>query len=192
MVTTKLLVPLDGSAFSRQIAPHLRRLFSPEACALQLLHVAQPPVSADALAYPMSVGTDYAFYTYGVVAGEAASRHPIYDSEELGSFRRTLEDELREEAAFFQEAGYNPTISVHFGSPVEEIVSVARDSNVDLVAMMTHGRQGLSRVLSGSVAEEVVRQLAIPVMLVNGTDDTPSTSESERGEVNDAGKRRLD
>lgn len=177
MVTTKLLVPLDGSTFSRQILPHLRRLFPPEACALQLLHVAQPPVSADALAYPMSVGTDYAFYTYGGVQGD--SRHPIYDSEELGSFRRTLEDELREEAALFQEAGYNPTISVHFGSPVEEIMTVARDSNVDLVAMVTHGRQGLSRLLSGSVAEEVVRQLTIPVMLVNGTDDTPPASESE-------------
>jgi nucleotide-binding universal stress UspA family protein len=179
-VTSKLLIPLDGSAFSRQILPHLRRLFSPEACALQLLHVAQPPVSADALAYPMSVGTDYAFYTYGSISGAAASRHPIYDSEDLQDFRRTLEDELREEASLFHEVGYNPTISVHFGNPVEEIVSVAHDSDADLVAMVTHGRQGLSRLLSGSVAEEVVRQLTIPVMLLNGTDDAPTTPEGER------------
>ncbi len=180
MVTTKLLVPLDGSAFSRQILPHLRRLFPPEACALLLLHVAQPPVSADALAYPMSVGSDYAFYTYGGVAGAAASRHPIYDSEELQDFRRRLEDELREEAALFREAGYNPTVSVHFGRPADEIVSVTRDTGADLVAMMTHGRQGLSRLFSGSVAEEVVRQLAVPVMLVNGTDDTAPASGGER------------
>lgn len=175
MVTTKLLIPLDGSAFSHQILPHLRHLFPPETCTVRLLHVAQPPVSADALAYPMSVGTDYAFYTYGGVAGEATSRHPIYASEELESFRGTLEDELREEAALFREAGYNPTISVHFGSPVEEIVTVARDTSVDLVAMVTHGRQGLSRLFAGSVAEEVVRQLTIPVMLVNGIDDTSPT-----------------
>lgn len=124
----------------------------------------------------MSVGADYAFYTYGGVAGEAASRHSIYDSEELEDFRRTLEDELREEAASFREAGYNPTVSVHFGSPADEIVSVARDTGVDLVAMVTHSRQGLSRLFSGSVAEEVVRQLAVPVMLVNGTDDVPAVS----------------
>ncbi len=182
MKTVKLLVPLDGSAFSRQVLPHLRRFFSPRTCALQLLHVAQPPVPAEALTYPMTVGSDYAFYTYGDAAGSPASRHPIYDSEELESFRHTLEDELKEEVSLFQAAGYQVTLSVHFGSPAQEIITVATDTKADLVAMVTHGRQGLDRLFAGSVAEEVVRQLSIPVMLVNVVnaegDDASNTNAS--------------
>lgn len=163
----KLLVPLDGSAFSRQILPYLRRLFPPERFAIDILHVAQPPLPADAFAYPMAVGGDFSFYTYDRLGSPSDSRHPIYDSEELKSFREGLEDALRDEARAFEEAGYTLSSSVHFGRPADEIISVARKGGVDLVAMMTHGRHGLERLISGSVAEEVVRHLALPVVLVN-------------------------
>lgn len=163
----KVLVPLDGSAFSRQILPYLRHLFPPEGFSIELLHVAQPPLPADALAYPMAVGGDFSFYTYRGLGEPSDNRHPIYDSEELRSFREGLEESLRDESRAFQEAGYTLNSSVHFGRPSDEIISVARKGGVDVVAMMTHGRQGLNRLISGSVAEEVVRHLALPVVLVN-------------------------
>ena len=52
------------------------------------------------------------------------------------------------------------------GRPWEKIVETAKDLGVDLVAMGTHGRSGLSRAILGSVAERVVRLSDAPVLTV--------------------------
>lgn len=52
------------------------------------------------------------------------------------------------------------------GDPVAEILEVARETNADLIVMGTHGRRGLSRLLMGSVAEQVMRRAACPVLTV--------------------------
>lgn len=51
------------------------------------------------------------------------------------------------------------------GSPAEEILRQAATGEFDLIAMATHGRTGMDRVLMGSVAEEVVRSAPIPTLL---------------------------
>ena len=55
------------------------------------------------------------------------------------------------------------------GTPAETIVAAAREANVDLIAMTTHGRTGPSRLLFGSVAESVLREAQVPVMLLKQT-----------------------
>lgn len=61
-------------------------------------------------------------------------------------------------------------IAVHYevgvGPPAEEIVRFAREKDVDLVVMGTHGHTGLAHVLLGSVAERVVRRGPCPVLTV--------------------------
>lgn len=52
------------------------------------------------------------------------------------------------------------------GNPAAEILQVAQLSNADLIVMGTHGRSGLSRLLMGSVAEEVMRRATCPVLTV--------------------------
>ena len=52
------------------------------------------------------------------------------------------------------------------GSPAEEIVAYAEDHEVDHVVLGSHGRQGMSRLLLGSVAETVVRGSPVPVTVV--------------------------
>lgn len=54
--------------------------------------------------------------------------------------------------------------SVHWGSPVEAIVDYAREHQVDMIVIATHGRTGLSHVLLGSVAERIVREADCPVL----------------------------
>ncbi len=51
------------------------------------------------------------------------------------------------------------------GAPSHKIVEAARDKQVDLVVMGTHGRTGLQHLLIGSVAERVVRLAPCPVMV---------------------------
>ena len=62
--------------------------------------------------------------------------------------------------------GFAVECAVRFGDPAEEILQEARDSGADLIAMATHGRTGVARLLLGSVAEAVLRQSEIPVVLV--------------------------
>ena len=50
------------------------------------------------------------------------------------------------------------------GSPAGALVRLAKDDDIDMIVMGTHGRSGLARVLMGSIAEEVVRRAPCPVL----------------------------
>jgi nucleotide-binding universal stress UspA family protein len=52
------------------------------------------------------------------------------------------------------------------GVPFDEIVRFARDRDIDLIVMGTHGHTGLAHLLMGSVAEKVVRKAPCPVLTV--------------------------
>lgn len=56
------------------------------------------------------------------------------------------------------------------------ILQVAGEEGVDMIVMGTHGRTGLSRLLMGSVAEEVVRNAKCPVLTVKAT--APAAAEA--------------
>jgi nucleotide-binding universal stress UspA family protein len=71
------------------------------------------------------------------------------------------------------------------GSAAKEILHVAGEQNCDLIVMGTHGRTGLSRVLLGSVAEQVTRHSRLPVLTLKTPTlldaDKPETAESSAG-----------
>ena len=56
------------------------------------------------------------------------------------------------------------------GDPVNQIVRVAEESKCDLILMATHARTGVSRLLTGSVAEKVVRRSRCPVLVIKSRD----------------------
>ncbi len=62
--------------------------------------------------------------------------------------------------------GHGERAFVAEGLPADEILAHARDADVDLVVMGTHGRTGLSRLLFGSVAEAVMRRSPVPILTV--------------------------
>ena len=61
---------------------------------------------------------------------------------------------------------------VRFGEPAKEIIKVSKELEADLVVMATHGRTGLRHLLAGSVAEEVVRNAACPVLTIRPREKT--------------------
>ena len=61
---------------------------------------------------------------------------------------------------------YAPVTKVLSGKPFAEIIAYAREVDVDLIVLATHGRGGLSHVLMGSTAEKVVRKAPCPVLTV--------------------------
>jgi nucleotide-binding universal stress UspA family protein len=52
------------------------------------------------------------------------------------------------------------------GVPFVEIIKTAKDRNVDLIVIGTHGRTGIDHMLFGSTAEKVVRKAPCPVLTV--------------------------
>lgn len=62
------------------------------------------------------------------------------------------------------------TTEIREGDPAKTIVEYAGERDVDLVAMGTHGRTGLDRFVTRSVAERVVRWADVPVLAVHGGD----------------------
>lgn len=63
-------------------------------------------------------------------------------------------------------AGRKVITVIREGSPRGEIVRYAREQDIDLIVITTHGRSGLAHVLIGSVAESIVRTAPCPVLTV--------------------------
>jgi nucleotide-binding universal stress UspA family protein len=64
------------------------------------------------------------------------------------------------------------------GDVAAEILRVAREANSDVIVMGTHGRSGLSRVVMGSVAEQIVRRSPCPVVTVRAQQTTEADVET--------------
>lgn len=163
----KVLIPLDGSDFSLQIVHIVLDFFDPHDVALILLRVAPPPnlpmeisTSRDMMigSYPLS--GSYEAYNSAVERGYSEVEH------ELQALRNELLEDLRSEADRLREMGYAVKLEAQFGDPAQRIVQYANEESISLIAMATHGRSGLNRLVMGSVAERVLRSVVAPVLLL--------------------------
>jgi universal stress protein A len=59
------------------------------------------------------------------------------------------------------------------GVPDAEIVEFAKEHEIDLIVMSSHGRSGLTRLVMGSVAENVMRHAPCPVLIVKQPENQP-------------------
>ncbi len=171
MSKRKVLIPLDGSEFSRQIVRVVRTFFDPKDVHLILFRAAFPPTIApdvspqDALAGTMQVAGSYEAYNRALEAEFSDA------SKERESLRTALMDALRVDAERLQQEGYKVDVEVHFGDAAQRIIDFVNDEDIDLVAMATHGRSGIGRLVLGSVAERVLRGVTVPVLLMRSVSE---------------------
>lgn len=78
---------------------------------------------------------------------------------------------LRDVEARAEAAGVEPVTDVLEGRPDDRILGYVDDERIDLVVMGTHGRTGIERRITGSVAGRVVREAPVPVMTVPASAD---------------------
>lgn len=143
----KILIPLDGSDFSRKIFPYINQFFKPEEAELLLFHLT-PKLQA-------------------VHLHKNSVHYDIYVDQIEASKQSELEVAFHEDIAKLKEAGYTTRLSIGFGDdPAETIVAMVQQEEIDLIAMTTHGYTGLHRMLAGSVAEHVLRNVNVPVLLL--------------------------
>jgi len=89
---------------------------------------------------------------------------PIADIAE--QLEDAAERELPKLAEREEAAGLHLEELIVYGEAASEIVRVAKERNVDLIVISSHGRTGLGRILFGSTAEAVVRHATCPVLVV--------------------------
>lgn len=166
MTKRRVLIPLDGSGFSRQIMRVVQTFFAPEDVQLVLLRAAYPPATVS------DVSPQDIFTGATPIMGSYDSYSRALDAEyreatkERETYRSQLLQELHGEAERLEHAGYSVTVAVVFGDPAHRIIEYVEDADIDLVAMATHGRSGIGRLVLGSVAERVLHGVAVPVLLM--------------------------
>jgi nucleotide-binding universal stress UspA family protein len=143
-----VVVPLDGSAFGEQALPPAVAVARATGAALRLVHKHVPPAP---------------IHPDGALARDSA----------ISSRSRALEWTYLEQAAGRAAAGGGLAVSTDLveGPTVEALCGAVREAAADLVVLTTHGRGPLSRFWLGSVADALVRQLTVPVLLVRPTEE---------------------
>lgn len=134
-----VLVPYDGSTPAQQAAERAFTMYPDEE--IVLLHVVE-------------------------VAGMLESGIDLV-KERLKEQRRETAAELSEEIRDLLETGdVDFRVETAVGKPAREIVDYAEEHDVDEIVVGSHGRTGVSRVLLGDVAENVVRRSPVTVTVV--------------------------
>jgi universal stress protein A len=111
---------------------------------LHLLYVSEPPAAA------------YTEFAVGYIGAE--------DFE--ADIRRSAEAKLNTVPGVAWQDKLSITRTVQMGTPFVEIVRYARDREIDLIVIGTHGRGAIAHMLMGSTAERVVRKSPCPVLTV--------------------------
>jgi nucleotide-binding universal stress UspA family protein len=172
MQANRVLIPVDGSTFARHIFPVVVKFLDPRNTHIVLFRVADPPEGHVGL--PGRLATSETLVSmWDSPADLEATAHPIYASQERDSVEGELRRQMLDDEHYLQTRGYPVTTVVRFGAAGEEIVAYAETQNIDLVAMTTHWRTGLDRLLMGSVAQYVAHHLRIPVLTLH--DQSPDS-----------------
>jgi nucleotide-binding universal stress UspA family protein len=163
----KVLIPLDRSDYSLQIVAAVKKFVSASDTEIVLFRVADPPIGVGVPTAMPAVRSIYPDYAVDDVT--EAIPHPIYASQVEESISSAVEDELLMVVNELEQAGFQVSVETAFGKPAEEILKTIEEKKIDLVAMTTHAREGLSRLLFGSVAEKVLHHVSIPILLLHPT-----------------------
>jgi nucleotide-binding universal stress UspA family protein len=139
-----ILVPVEHSAADRTIIDHIIRLAGLTRATLLLVHVAD---------------------------GWAA-RHfdelQLRESEEMRDDRAYLEQLVAE----LREKGCKADWKLAMGDPASEIIRVAEQERVDLIAMATHGHRFVMDLLLGTTVDRVRHHVKVPVLLLKVPEKT--------------------
>lgn len=133
-----ILIPLENSDADETILAHIKPLARLTGAKLLLVHVADGWVARN------------------------FDRFELAESEEMKQDRAYLERRASELTA----EGFKCAAVLALGEPSDEIIKLARDKNVDLVAMTTHGHRLISDILYGATADKVRHAVDVPVLLL--------------------------
>lgn len=145
---TKILVPLDGSELAETIMPNveeLARLFNSTVILLQVLELP---------------------HLVGLPKGEVFDALPQMTPAEVNQYLSETRRYLDEVVERLKGKGIDARGLVEYGPVVVTIMRVARQEEVNLIALASHGRGGLTDVYYGSVAAGILQRIDRPLLIV--------------------------
>lgn len=146
-----ILVPLDCSPFSEEALPYARVLAQQIGARLTLVSVLEPLNSA--------------------AAEWAPHMREMMREVHSTNYRSALDYLEALQAELGAEGIHVETRLVEAAGVAQALLDAAKAADVDLIVMTTHGRSGLQRWVLGSVAERIVRQSPVPVLLLRIDED---------------------
>ena len=164
MTNNKVLIPLNQSELSQEILPYVEKFISAATNELVLFFVTRPPSGAGFGEPDLSAG-------YAPQPGDQPvmpTLHPIYESQQEDSIIAHVEAELMSVTNRLKEAGYQVSLVVGFDKdPVDAILNEINKSKIDLVAMSTRARVGVTRFFFRNIADTLAQKAQIPVLLTH-------------------------
>lgn len=152
----RLLVPLDGSRLGSRAVRYATEIAQHFSAEVILLHVIESaiPISApiDAMS---SIQSPPSTEIAARVAFEADKRNAAHAKQYLSRKVRAMKSQDI-------QASYQVVV----GHPAQSIMEFTDNEKIDLVVMTTHGRSGLGRAVMGSVADEVIRDSGLPILVI--------------------------
>jgi nucleotide-binding universal stress UspA family protein len=139
-----ILVPLDGSSRAEAILPHVESLAIALRSKVVLLRVVDP-----------------ASYAVGLEGMPMDATRDLIDAE-VQEAEHYLEGKRNELSGH----GVDAHLSVRYGAITQGILDAAEAENADLIAMSSHGRTGLARLVYGSIASGVLNESHRPLLIV--------------------------
>ena len=133
-----ILIPLENSASDDTILGHIKPLARLTGAKLLLVHVADGWVARN------------------------FNQLKLAESEEMKQDRAYLEERQRQ----LIDDGFTCDAVLALGEPSDEIIKLAREKDVDLIAMTTHGHRLISDILYGATADKVRHAVDVPVLLL--------------------------
>lgn len=162
-----ILVPLDGSELATRILAHVRTLAANLSAKVRLIHV-----------LPDAHKHLYVDHHHNVLW---RADTPLLEKDSLqrqvyATLRQNAESYLEVIARNLRSDGFDVEIDIHFGHTAQCIIETARQPEIVMTAMVTHGYSGLRRWTMGSVTEKVLHASPVPVYVVRG-DTQPIVTE---------------
>ncbi|MSQ40326.1 MAG: universal stress protein [Dehalococcoidia bacterium] len=150
-----IVVALDGSPLAEAVLPYVTAIAGPLGSELHLVQVVREARDLVNLGFmdPTAMGGGSVPDMKTIEAAVAAQV-------------QAAERYLQGKATELRPKGLKLHTAVLMGEPSAQIVKYAQDRDADLIAISTHGRGGLSRMFLGSVADKVMRQGTVPVLLI--------------------------
>ena len=151
----RILVPLDGSELSEAALPHAKELASRLSSSIHLVRVVPLARQLAASSFAGSGGID-GMPGLDVKAIDEAVEARLQEAIVY----------IEEQGKKLQQEGISVEWEVRQGAAAEEILESVQNNDIDLIAISTHGRSGLGRLVFGSVFDSVMRDAGIPVMVI--------------------------
>lgn len=146
----RVVVPLDGSGFAEHALNAVYELVTRKDIQVRLVRV------PEIVAYPSTM--------YGAASYEGVDAY-------MSAMRTEAEEYLIQTSERLKERQGDVSWEVRDGAASIAILEAAKEFDADLISMASHGRTGFRRFLMGSVAEQVLRESHVPVMMVGPKDE---------------------